>query len=40
MTAQVIANYFSQVDAAMGSPDAAVSLYQQAGACCPTSLRL
>lgn len=35
MTAQVIANFFSQVDAAMGSPNAAVSLYQQAGGMLP-----
>jgi len=31
MTAQAIANFFSQVDAAMGGADAAVSLYQLAG---------
>lgn len=35
MTSQVIANFFNQVDAAMGSPEAAVSLYQQAGGVMP-----
>jgi hypothetical protein len=31
MTSQVMTNYFAQVDAAMGSPDAALALYQTAG---------
>jgi hypothetical protein len=35
VTAQVQTNFFSQVDAAMGSPDAAVALYQQAGGTLP-----
>jgi len=35
MTSQTIANFFSQVDAAMGSSDAAVSLYQLAGGLLP-----
>jgi hypothetical protein len=34
-TAQVLTNFFSQIDAAMGSPDAAVALYQQAGGTLP-----
>jgi hypothetical protein len=32
---QTLSNFFSQVDAAMGSPDAAVALYQQAGGVLP-----
>jgi hypothetical protein len=35
VTAQALANFFSQIDAAMGSPDAAVALYQQAGGILP-----
>jgi hypothetical protein len=35
MTEQAKANFFSQIDAAMGSPDAAVALYQQAGGSMP-----
>jgi hypothetical protein len=35
MTSQVVSNFFSQVDAGMGSSDAAVSLYQQAGGVLP-----
>ena len=35
MTTQNMTNFFSQVDAAMGSPDAAVNLYQQAGGVMP-----
>jgi hypothetical protein len=31
MTAQVLANFFGQIDPAMASPDAAVALYEQAG---------
>ena len=34
-SAQVLSNFFSQVDPAMGSPDAAVQLYQQAGGIMP-----
>ena len=34
-TSQVQTNFFSQIDAAMGSPDAAVALYQQAGGALP-----
>src|SRR5476651_437590 len=35
VTSQVLTNFFTQVDAAMGSPDAAVALYQQAGGVMP-----
>ena len=34
-TAQVLANFFSQIDAAMASPDAAVDLYKNAGGTLP-----
>jgi len=34
-SAQALSNFFSQVDAAMASPDAAVQLYQQAGGVMP-----
>jgi hypothetical protein len=35
VTAQTLASFFSQIDAAMSSPDAAVALYQQAGGVLP-----
>jgi hypothetical protein len=35
VTSQTLDNFFSQVDAAMASPDAAVALYQQAGGTMP-----
>jgi hypothetical protein len=35
MTTQALSNFFGQVDPAMGSPDAAVALYQQAGGTMP-----
>jgi len=35
ITSQVLTNFFTQVDAAMASPDAAVALYQQAGGTMP-----
>jgi hypothetical protein len=35
VTAQALSNFFSQIDAAMASPDAAVALYQQAGGALP-----
>lgn len=35
ISAQALANFFAQVDAAMGSPDAAIQLYQQAGGAMP-----
>jgi len=35
VTSQVLTNFFSQIDAAMASPDAAVALYQQAGGVLP-----
>jgi hypothetical protein len=35
LTSQAMTNFFAQVDAAMGSPDAAVALYQQAGGAIP-----
>jgi hypothetical protein len=35
MTTQALSNFFTQVDAAMGSNDAAVALYQQAGGTLP-----
>ena len=35
VASQVLSNFFSQIDAAMASPDAAISLYQQAGGTLP-----
>ncbi len=35
VSSQAMANFFSQIDAAMASPDAAVALYQQAGGALP-----
>jgi hypothetical protein len=35
VTSQVLTNFFGQLDPAMGSPDAAVALYQQAGGTLP-----
>jgi hypothetical protein len=36
VTAQTLDNFFSNVDAAMASPDAAINLYQQAGGTMPS----
>jgi hypothetical protein len=35
VTSKVLTNFFSQIDAAMASPDAALALYQQAGGVLP-----
>ncbi len=35
VTSQIVTNFFTQVDAGMGSTDAAVALYQQAGGALP-----